>query len=243
MTNCQDDLTLTDLLTSSHISSRLTSGSTSSTNLYPYIDTDNVWGLNLEEPSRSTLTAIAGESGSTSLVDRQAGEGRGEAKVVIKSWEDREDDSSWVESGVDDQLILNIPFVQNVRVRSILIKTGRGETAPSVVKIFANRPEGLTFSEIESDLKPTQELALHGEDVVEYPLRVQSFKDVVSIGLFFGEPEGSDKSRVYYIGFLGDPRNPQKDNDTELTIPAALGADAPIGGMKETATPRNATIR
>lgn len=69
------------------------------------------------------------------------------AKEVIKPWDKRDTTEQWVESGVDDQvsltvlcsipyqflfrvtdrlcqIILNIPFTQSVRVRSLLIKIG-----------------------------------------------------------------------------------------------------------------------
>jgi hypothetical protein len=64
----------------------------------------------------------------------------------------------------------------------------------------------LTFSETPpppEGLKPSQELSLLsststalGSGVTEYPLKVQVFKDVVSMSLFFGESEGGEKTRI-----------------------------------------------
>ena len=74
-----------------------------------------------------------------------------DAKEVIKSWDQRESTEKYIDSGVDDQvrgvyasilrvsmlthtnlvhlhdnqLILNIPFTQSVRIRSILLKVGK----------------------------------------------------------------------------------------------------------------------
>ena len=136
----------------------------------------------------------------------------------------------------------------------------------------------ITFSDTpppsEGGLKPTQELSLVSAStttVHEYPLKVQHFKDVVSLSLFFADAEGGERTRVYFVGFLGDPRNPEKEKGEHMTIPAAQvrhfarpfrslaladrlrltfkflsdskGADAPIGGLKETTAPRNTTIR
>ncbi|KAL7410250.1 PITH domain-containing protein [Mrakia frigida] len=260
MPSCEDDLTLTDLLASSSASSRLTSGSSATTNLYAQIDRDQVSGLNIDEPrapssssSSSSRPSASISTSSSSTPLSNGGEGRaGEAKVVIKTWEERDDEFSWVDSGVDDELILTIPFIQNVRVRSILVKTGRGEYCPSVLRIYANRAAGLTFPDSlpvsAGGLKPSQEIALLSSSsstlgVTEYPLKVSVFTDVVSLSLYFGASEGGEKTRIYFVGCNGDPRNPSKSHDSEMTIPAAQGADAPIDSLRETATPRNSTIR
>lgn len=77
----------------------------------------------------------------------------------------------------------------------------------------------------------------HGNGVIEYPLKVQVFKDVVSLSLYFGDAPGEEKSRIYYLGFLGDPRNPKKENDTEMTIPAATAPDLPVKPLQESSAP------
>ena len=46
------------------------------------------------------------------------------ARAIIKPWNDREDTEVFVDSGVDDQLVIHVPFNQSVRVRSILLKIG-----------------------------------------------------------------------------------------------------------------------
>lgn len=121
---------LTDLLASSHVSSRLTAGSAATTNLFSQIDRDKVWGLNIDTPS------AAASSSRTGLEGEGRGRGKGEAKEVIKEWAERGDVSVWVESQEDPDLILTVPFVQNVRVRSLLLKTAAGEEAPAVVRLW-----------------------------------------------------------------------------------------------------------
>ena len=88
--------------------------------LFSVIDRDKVFGLNLTVPE--------------------------DAKELIKPWNDRESVDKWVDSGVDDQvsmhlltlsrdslthvsrlmhqLIIHVPFTQNVKIRSILLKPG-----------------------------------------------------------------------------------------------------------------------
>lgn len=48
-----------------------------------------------------------------------------DAQSVIKPWDEREDVVKYAESGVDDQLVIHIPFIQSVKVKSMLLKLGK----------------------------------------------------------------------------------------------------------------------
>lgn len=67
-----------------------------------------------------------------------------DAKEIIKPWDEREDNDKYLDSNVDDQvrwlafpelgsmltiyviqLIIHVPFVENVRIKSILLKLGK----------------------------------------------------------------------------------------------------------------------
>ncbi|PFH48672.1 hypothetical protein AMATHDRAFT_5583 [Amanita thiersii Skay4041] len=172
-------------------------------NLYGSIDRDNVHGLNLSVPES--------------------------AKDIIKPWDQREDTSRYADSGVDDQMIIHIPFIESVRVKSILLKLGRGEYAPRLLHIFANHPMIVDFADAEG-MKPQMSVALlTGEPgVVEYPLRVATLSSVTSLSLFFKNSEGGDISRVYYIGFKGDIRSSRTGLSSSLQVPAPNAADAKL---------------
>ena len=47
-----------------------------------------------------------------------------DARAIIKPWNEREDTEKHADSGVDDQLVIHVPFSQNVRVRSLILKLG-----------------------------------------------------------------------------------------------------------------------
>lgn len=47
-----------------------------------------------------------------------------DARAVIKPWDERDDTTRYVQSGVDDQVVLHVPFTRIVRVRSVLLKLG-----------------------------------------------------------------------------------------------------------------------
>ncbi|KIJ58657.1 hypothetical protein HYDPIDRAFT_119337 [Hydnomerulius pinastri MD-312] len=187
-------------------------------NLYPYIDRDNVHGLNLDVPEQ--------------------------AKAIIKPWSDREDTEQYVDSGVDDQMIIHVPFAENVRIRSIILKLGRGENTPRHLKVYANYPTIVDFADAERTKPHLNISLLEGETrAVEYPLRVAAFTSVHSLSLYFGDSVGGDQSRVYYLGFKGDSRTAKKEATKKLDIPAANAADAPLvdrvrqnaGGQQTTA--------
>ncbi|KAH9852231.1 DUF1000-domain-containing protein [Lenzites betulinus] len=188
------------------------------TNLYGSIDKHNVHGLNLTVPE--------------------------DAQNIIKPWDEREDTSKFAESGVDDQVIIHVPFTQNVRLRSVLLKLGRGEMTPRRLRIYANRTTIVDFSEAE-DITPQLNISLlQGEVAVhEYPLRAASFANVHSLSLFFSESVGGDMLRLYYIGFRGDSRSQRKDGTEKLEVPAANAADTQLidrlqeksGGQQTTA--------
>jgi len=137
-------------------------GSSDTTTLFTVIDRDKVFGLNLTVPE--------------------------DAKELIKAWDDRESVDRWVDSGVDDQLIIHVPFTQSVKVRSVILKPARGEVCPHRLRIYANYPRGIDFNDAE-DITPHLEMTLlEGENgVTEYPLRVAAFTSVNSLTLFFSE--------------------------------------------------------
>lgn len=143
-------------------------------NLYSQIDKDNVVALNGEQ------------SGAD----------------VIKPWSDRLDQSTFLESDADDQLIIRVPFTGSIRLRSLLIKAGPGSKTPSKISLFANQPN-LDFDGIE-DRTPSQEFEIaESNDVGEYPLKTVKFSNISSVTLFIPSARGADTSKIYYIGFLG----------------------------------------
>ncbi len=126
--NCNDEVTSLDVRlrenggagSSQHAGEA--SGSSAAddeSNLYPHILQDQVFGLNLALPEA--------------------------AKLPIKPWHLREDTERYAESqeiddaedeeeeeGTKDAMVITIPFTCSVRIKSILLKTGRGDFAPTV---------------------------------------------------------------------------------------------------------------
>lgn len=121
---------------------------------------------------------------------------------------------------------------------------GRGELAPRHLRIYANHPTIVDFTDAEATKPHLNISLLEGETgVVEYPLRVAAFASITSLSLFFNESVGEEISRIYYIGFKGDMRSPRRDVNSKLEVPASNAADAPLvdkvsektGGQRTTA--------
>ncbi|KAF8587191.1 DUF1000-domain-containing protein [Ramaria rubella] len=186
--------------------------------LYGIIDRDNVHGLNLDVPEQ--------------------------AREIIKSWDEREDTTKFADSGVDDQLIIHVPFTQNVRVRSVLLKLGRGESTPLRLRIYANHPSIIDFADADSTRPQLDMSLLDGQiGVTEYPLRIAAFANINALSLFFSEAVGSEQSRIFYLGFKGDTTSPRKDTSKKIDIPAANAADAPLVDKLNEKAASQSTVR
>ncbi|KAF8581067.1 DUF1000-domain-containing protein [Ramaria rubella] len=147
--------------------------SSNSDNLYSYIDHPNVHILNAVEDAK-----------------------------VLKPWNQRLDETIYLESDADDQVIIRVPFTGSVKLRSVLLKAGPGDHTPSKVALFANE-DALDFSDV-SDRNPTQELAVaQSREVGDYAVKPAKFSNVSSITLFFPGSQGADTIQIYYVGFLG----------------------------------------
>ncbi|EIW65746.1 hypothetical protein TREMEDRAFT_41222 [Tremella mesenterica DSM 1558] len=139
------------------------------------------------------------------VVGLNARDGAEVGEKVIKPWSEREDESKYCESEADDTLILKIPFLSSVSIRSISIKAGPLGFTPASVQIFRDRPE-MDFSDCEG-ATPTQIFDIvPNRQVVEYQVKAAKFTGVTSLTLFFpgniSDPN-EDTTRIFYVGLRG----------------------------------------
>ncbi|KAF8604136.1 DUF1000-domain-containing protein [Ceratobasidium sp. AG-I] len=146
-------------------------------NLYGRIDRQNVVALNAEEGS--------------------------DPCAPLKAWHERTDETKWLESDADDQLILRIPFTGSVKLRGLLLKTGPGDQTPEKVLLFPNA-EGLDFNDA-GEGQPAQSFDIvQSRDIGEYSVKPAKFSNCRSISLFFPAAQGADTLKIYYVGLLGE---------------------------------------
>ena len=125
----------------------------------------------------------------------------------------------WVESDVDNQLMLYVPFMANLKVHTIHITScvsaadeedDEAPVRPKTIHVWHNRQHNLGFEEAE-DIPATQTIELKPEDwdeqtqTAKLELRFVKFQNVSSLVLFVADAEGdSEKTRIDRIRFIGE---------------------------------------
>ncbi|KAF7674196.1 duf-domain-containing protein [Alternaria burnsii] len=124
----------------------------------------------------------------------------------------------WVESDVDNQLMLYVPFMANLKVHTIQITScvsgdeddDEAPVRPKTIHVWTNRANNLGFEEAE-DIPATQTIELKPSDwdeatqTAKLELRFVKFQNVYSLVLFVADGEGdSEKTRIDRIRFVGE---------------------------------------
>ena len=157
---------------------------------------------------------------------------------VIKPWEDRMNDVI-LTSDADEQLLIYVPFTGLVRLKSILIRCPRDLTAPSSLKVYANRDD-LDFSNLPNPpteqfslpnpLTSTNASSLH-EDIIELPVKRQFFQNIRSLSIFVeNEWTEEEVTNILFLGFRGEFTPLNKDPLITLYEAAPNPSDHKIKG-------------
>lgn len=113
--------------------------------------------------------------------------------------------SSYLESDVDPELLISIPFNEPVRLKAISIFGGVSPSqAPKEVKLFINH-NAMDFSDADT-LAPAQELNLKPEDVKggKVELRFVRFQNVRSLHILVkSNQEDEETTRIDSIDLFG----------------------------------------
>ncbi|KAK3912158.1 PITH domain-containing protein GA19395 [Frankliniella fusca] len=127
----------------------------------------------------------------------------GAGKSVFKPWEDRLKKDKYVDSDADEELLFNIPFTGNVKLKGIILIGGEGEMHPSKMRLFKNRPK-MSFDDVSAAPDQEFELTRDGDGSAEYPTKIVKFSSVHHLTIHLPSNFGDDTSRVYYIGLRGE---------------------------------------
>ncbi|KAH9470865.1 hypothetical protein MJO28_003294 [Puccinia striiformis f. sp. tritici] len=236
--NCEEDLTGVDFeeldpSTSTDLFSRATGGC-NSYSLYPYIDQSKSYCLNVDQPPNS----------------RRGGGGHQDAGIgaIIRPIHTRNEISSETSlvthQDTGPEMIVHVVFNQPVRARTIVINVAKGDQAPRLARVWTNRSNAISFDQLD-DLKPDQdwELDVQRETAVEYSTRLSRFQSVSSLSFEFRDPSAGQRSRIYFLGVLGDVKQLKRDPSSQLTVGAENSADATLDSMREQSGGNQTTIR
>jgi len=111
----------------------------------------------------------------------------------------------FLESDCDEQLIINVGFMQPVKIHSLCFSSNVTEeiapdsSAPKTIKIFVNRNSTLDFDDAEST-EAVQEIELTAADVASgkpVELRFVKFQNVTSLILFVKDNQGDTETTAF----------------------------------------------
>lgn len=130
----------------------------------------------------------------------------------------KDSNSDWVESDVDEQLMLYIPFTSTLKIHTLHItslppKPDEDEEVPlrpKTIHLYTNRQHNLGFEEAE-DIAPTQTFELKASDwdestgTAKLELRFVKFQNVYSIVVFVVDGDGDgEKTRIDRVRIIGE---------------------------------------
>ncbi|XP_068935350.1 PITH domain-containing protein 1 [Petaurus breviceps papuanus] len=133
------------------------------------------------------------------LNESREGSGRG----VFKPWEERADRTKFVESDADEELLFNIPFTGNVKLKGIIIMGEDDDSHPSEMRLFKNIPQ-MSFD--DTDREPDQTFSLNRDltGELEYATKISRFSNVYHLSIHISKNFGADTTKVFYIGLRGE---------------------------------------
>ena len=95
-------------------------------------------------------------------------------KLVFKPWErrlDKLDKEDFVESDADEELLINIPFTGNVKLKGLIVIGGEEDTHPDTIRLYKNRPN-MTFDDAEAPADQEFSLVRDEAGTLEYKTKV-----------------------------------------------------------------------
>jgi hypothetical protein len=129
------------------------------------------------------------------------------ARILFRPWHARQDRSAVVESDADPQLIVYIPFTEDVKLKSICVIGGDGETHPSLMLAYKNRDD-VDFDNVDGIPAEQQwSLVEDPEGRHPYETRIAKFSGLHSLTLYFKANFGGDTTRLFYIGLRGESKS------------------------------------
>lgn len=134
----------------------------------------------------------------------------GSGKEVFKAWKNRLNFEKFVESDDDEELLFNIPFTGNVKLKGIVVIGGEDDTHPAAMKLYKNRPH-MTFD--EASLQADQEFEMQPDRTgdIDYHVKVAKFNSVYHLSIHFPRNFGAESTKIYYIGLRGEFTQVQRD--------------------------------
>ncbi|XP_050361663.1 PITH domain-containing protein CG6153 [Nymphalis io] len=127
----------------------------------------------------------------------------GAGKTVFKPWEKRLDRTQYVESDADEELLFNIPFTGNIKIKGLRISSEDSDSHPAKLRLFKNRPN-MTFDDVSIEPDQVFDLQKDSEGILEYSPKIVTFSSVSHLTMHFPTNFGAENTKIYYIGLRGE---------------------------------------
>ena len=125
------------------------------------------------------------------------------------------DKKGYLESDVDEELLMTIAFNQNVKLHSFKL-TAEGPKAPKTIKFFLNMPISPDFDSAKT-MTAVQEFSLAPDDMKDdniIHLKYVKFQNVQSITIFINDNQGGEETtQIDKLVFIGSTVSTTNMND------------------------------
>ncbi|XP_019367622.1 PREDICTED: PITH domain-containing protein 1, partial [Gavialis gangeticus] len=111
--------------------------------------------------------------------------------------------SQFVESDEDEELLFNVPFTGNVKLKGIVVMGDDADTHPAEMRLFKNTPH-MSFDDAARE--PDQMFSLNRDitGVLEYPTKIARFSSVYHLSIHISKNFGAEMTKIFYIGLKGE---------------------------------------
>ncbi|KAL9643222.1 hypothetical protein ABK040_014679 [Willaertia magna] len=120
-----------------------------------------------------------------------------------------ENNNKYLESDMDEQLIIYIPFQCPVNITSFNLKMKDKQSCPKSFKCFVNSNVKIDFENVEN-IKVVDEIEIDEEEAnskegMNISLKVVKFRNVNYLVIFINDNYGNEKTRIYNLTIIGTP--------------------------------------
>lgn len=134
----------------------------------------------------------------------------GSGVKVFKAFDQRLSPADFVESDCDAELIFNIPFTGDVKLKGIIVI---GDEELSKLRLFKSNMR-MSFDDVVGESDQEFEVTHDPQGTLEYPIKPAKFFNVHHLTLHFVNRNKEDESnpcRIYYIGLKGEFTQANRD--------------------------------
>lgn len=127
----------------------------------------------------------------------------GSGAKVFKPWSNRLDKDDYVQSDCDAELIFNIPFTGDVKLKGVVVIA---DEELHKMRLFKSNVS-MSFDDITAEADQEFEITHDPEGLLEYPVKPTRFSNVHHLSIHFTNKNVNDDSKpclIYYIGLKGE---------------------------------------